>query len=247
MQEVKSWIKPALLVIAIQLMLGEDNAPTDPTDAADQADLWSAVRLIIVADVIMSLDNVVAVAAVAQGSFGYLFLGVALSVPFLVYGSMYISGLLNRHPALINVGGAMLAWTAGDLAVSDPMIADWVDAQAFALRVAAPFAATVFALLHSRILAEQRETASPSGATDFSGWSIARFLDRQLTVDEADPAPAAPPPPLSIKIPAAEEDSPPQEKGSLRSRILIVFGLIVGPVLIFAVLVYWLWLQVVTV
>jgi YjbE family integral membrane protein len=151
----------ALLVIAIKLIVGEDDDDAlDPSHTSEN--FWVAVRLIVVADIVMSVDNVIALAAVVRGSFGYLAMGLLLSVPLLVYGSAYFSGLMNRYPILVTAGGAMLAWAAGDVALSDPVIAGWIDSQAFALHAAVPLAAALFAIYHSRIIAEQRRLA-PAG------------------------------------------------------------------------------------
>jgi YjbE family integral membrane protein len=148
-----------LLIIAIKLIVGDDHP--DDVDGVKTAtgELWTAMKIIIVADVVMSLDNIVALAAVAQGNWGYLALGLALSIPVVIYGSLFVSRILKQYPILITGGGALLAWIAGDLAVSDPMISNWVDTKAFAWHVAVPFSAAIFTLLHSRIIVEQRRAA----------------------------------------------------------------------------------------
>ena len=71
----------------------------------------------------MSLDNVVALAAIARGSFWLLAIGVALSLPILGFGGMLLIGLLRRAPALVAFGAALLGWIAGGMAISDPVIA----------------------------------------------------------------------------------------------------------------------------
>ena len=87
--------------------------------------LWSAIRIIAVADAVMSLDNVVAVAAAAKGSKLLILLGLALSIPLIIFGSTLVLALLNRLPVLVWAGAALLGWIAGDLLCSDPVLAAW--------------------------------------------------------------------------------------------------------------------------
>jgi predicted tellurium resistance membrane protein TerC len=84
--------------------------------------LWAAVQIVVVADIVMSLDNVIAVAAAANGSVPLLVLGLAISVPLIVGGAALIMALLNRLPILIWAGAALLGWVAGDVIATDPAI-----------------------------------------------------------------------------------------------------------------------------
>ena len=86
------------------------------------------------------LISVVALAAVTQNSLFFLLLGLALSVPLLMYGSLFVTGMLKRYPILIPAGCALLGWVAGDIGTSDPLLADWVSTQAPALTLARPLA-----------------------------------------------------------------------------------------------------------
>jgi YjbE family integral membrane protein len=110
----------ALIWIAIRLV------GPDPHDAADTPKavegLWRAVQIVVVADVIMSLDNAVAVAAVANGRYALLGLGLAISIPIVVAGSAIVLALIERFPIVVWAGGAVLGWVAGELFVSDPVI-----------------------------------------------------------------------------------------------------------------------------
>jgi len=85
-------------------------------------DLWRAVRLVVVADVIMSLDNVVAVAAIANGQYILLGLGLVISVPIVIGGSALVLALMERFPIIVWVGAAILGWVAGGLLATDPMV-----------------------------------------------------------------------------------------------------------------------------
>jgi YjbE family integral membrane protein len=84
--------------------------------------IWSAIRTIIIADAIMGLDNVLAVAGAAHGSFLLVILGLLVSVPIVVWGSTVIVRLMNRFPIIIVIGAAILAWTASKMIVNEPII-----------------------------------------------------------------------------------------------------------------------------
>jgi len=150
----------ALIWIAIKLLVEEDNDPElAHLDESDQdgslsvpTSLWATIGVIVVADVTMSLDNVVALAAIAQNSVFYLVLGLLLSVPLLMYGSLFVTRLLKRYPILIPAGAALLGWIAGDIGMSDPLIADWINAQLPGLTLAMPLACAIFVLLESSII-----------------------------------------------------------------------------------------------
>jgi YjbE family integral membrane protein len=157
----------ALIVIAVKLTVGSEegraeeaprnaDAGGSAADADRTAALWTAASLIVAADAAMSLDNVVALAAVAQGRIFFLALGILASIPLLMYGSVIIVGLMNRYPILIAAGGVLLGWLAGDMAMSDPAIADWVNSQAPALPIVMPALCAVFVLLQSRLVERER-------------------------------------------------------------------------------------------
>ncbi|CAD5202936.1 TerC family protein [Pseudomonas sp. FEN] len=140
----------ALVVIAIKLLVADEDAEHLPQRSAST--LWSVIGLIVFADLTMSLDNVVALAAVAQDNLAILVLGLLLSIPMLMYGSLFVSGLFKRYPWLVPAGGALLGWVAGDIGMSDPLIADWVATQAPGLTLAMPLACAIFVLVESRII-----------------------------------------------------------------------------------------------
>ena len=106
-----------LLWIAIKLIIDEESH--GEVGASDT--LWNAVRTIAIADVVMSLDNVVAIAAVAQDSNFLIILGLVMSMPLIVFGSNALLALINRFPAIVWLGAAMLGWVAGHLVISDPV------------------------------------------------------------------------------------------------------------------------------
>ena len=87
--------------------------------------MWAAIRTIIIADMMMGLDNVLAVAGAAHGDTLLVIVGLAISVPIMVWGSTMILKLTERFPVVITIGAAVLAWTAAKMLVAEPLIIDW--------------------------------------------------------------------------------------------------------------------------
>jgi len=113
----------ALLYIAAKLLLPEE---ADETEVQAEAHLWRAVRIVVVADVIMSLDNIIAVAAAAQGNVALLVVGLTVSIPMIVAGAALIMVLIDRLPILVWLGAALLGWIAGGAVASDPAVSDYL-------------------------------------------------------------------------------------------------------------------------
>ena len=109
----------ALIVIAAKLLVPEN----DEEDVESASHLWQAVQIVVVADIIMSLDNVIAVAAAANGSVPLLVLGLAISIPLIVAGAALIMALLSKLPILVWAGAALLGWIAGEVIATDPGVA----------------------------------------------------------------------------------------------------------------------------
>jgi predicted tellurium resistance membrane protein TerC len=84
--------------------------------------LWHAVRIVVIADIIMSLDNVIAVAAAANGQLPLLIIGLAVSIPMIVAGAALIMLILDRFPILVWLGATLLGWIAGDVIETDPAV-----------------------------------------------------------------------------------------------------------------------------
>jgi YjbE family integral membrane protein len=110
-----------LLWIAVKLVLGEEE---EGGSVKETDRLWHAVRTIAIADAVMSLDNVLAIAAVAKDSTFLLVVGLAISIPLIVAGAALIMALLARFPFLVWAGSALLGWVAGDMLVSDPWLVE---------------------------------------------------------------------------------------------------------------------------
>jgi YjbE family integral membrane protein len=109
----------ALLVIAAKLLVPEEG---DEEGVESASHLWAAVQIVVVADIVMSLDNVIAVAAAANGQFSLLILGLAISIPMIIAGAALIMLVLDRFPLLIWLGAMLLGWIAGDVIASDPAV-----------------------------------------------------------------------------------------------------------------------------
>ena len=107
----------ALLVIAAKLLVPEDE--NDEIEAGTT--LWHAVRIVVIADIVMSLDNVIAVAAAANGQVSLLILGLTVSIPMIIAGAALIMLVLDRYPVLVWLGAMLLGWIAGDVIASDPV------------------------------------------------------------------------------------------------------------------------------
>jgi YjbE family integral membrane protein len=111
----------ALLWIALKLLVPSEE---ESSEVHGNASLWQAVKLIALADVVMSLDNVIAVAGAAGGNNALLVFGLGVSVPAIVAGSTVLMALLKYFPLLIWAGAALLGWIAGDMFATDPAITD---------------------------------------------------------------------------------------------------------------------------
>lgn len=109
-----------LLWIGVQLMLPGDEDDGSAAQAAGH--LMSAVRTILFADLVMSLDNVIAVAAAAHGDLVLLILGLAISIPLIVFGSTAILKLMDRFPVVIKLGAGLLGYVAGEMLLSEPVL-----------------------------------------------------------------------------------------------------------------------------
>lgn len=109
-----------LLFVAVKLLIDE----TEHSDVTAKPDLMGAVISIIMADAVMSLDNVLAIAAAARGSTSLIVFGLALSVPIVMFGAGFLLKVLERFPALVWAGAGLLGWVAGDMAATDPALVE---------------------------------------------------------------------------------------------------------------------------
>jgi YjbE family integral membrane protein len=153
------WLKlvgaALLLWIGTRLLIPEEEDDGNGKPAA--AGLIAAIRTILIADLVMSLDNVIAVAAAAKGSLLLLILGLLISVPLIVFGSTLLLKVMDRFPIIITLGAALLGYVAGEMAVTDPVVKDWVEAHVGFMRLAAPAAGAIFVVLAGKWLAARKE------------------------------------------------------------------------------------------
>lgn len=126
-----------LVWIGIKMLVPED----DGDELEGHSNLSAAIRTIIVADFVMSLDNVLGVAAAAKGNVVLLVIGLAVSIPLIIYGSTLVLRLMERFPGIVVAGAGLLGWVAGEMMVSDPAIGSWIvfaDHTVHALHAAVP-------------------------------------------------------------------------------------------------------------
>jgi predicted tellurium resistance membrane protein TerC len=111
-----------LFWIGIKLLVPED----DEADINASEHLLTAIKTILIADLVMSLDNVIAVAAAAGGSMTLLILGLAISIPLVVFGATLLVTLMERYPVIITIGAALIGMVAGEMLGTDPVALDWM-------------------------------------------------------------------------------------------------------------------------
>jgi YjbE family integral membrane protein len=122
-----------LVWIGVKLLVPEDEDEHSNIQASDK--LWAAVKTVIVADFVMSLDNVIAIAGAAQGAgsdhqMPLVIFGLLVSIPIIVWGSQLVIKLMDRFPAVITLGAMLLGWIAGTMIIGDPALSAWVPTQA---------------------------------------------------------------------------------------------------------------------
>jgi YjbE family integral membrane protein len=138
-----------LVWIGVKLLMAEDQ--DGHGDVAGSDKLWSAVKTVIVADFVMSLDNVIAIAGAAEGAapdqqLPLVIFGLLVSIPIIVWGSQLVIKLMDHYPIIITLGGMLLGWIAGTMAVSDPALGDYAPPAPSAAKYAAGAAGALLVL-----------------------------------------------------------------------------------------------------
>jgi YjbE family integral membrane protein len=148
-----------LLWVGVKLMLPEPDLhdKIKPTDR-----LWSAVRTIIVADLVMSLDNVIAIAGAADAAaeehrLGLVVFGLLVSIPLIVWGSQLVLKLIDRFPVIVIAGAGLLGWIAGGLIATDPMVSNWPTAALPGAKLGAEIVGALL-VIGAGLLLKQRRT-----------------------------------------------------------------------------------------
>ena len=126
-----------LFWIGIKLLIPEEG--DDDIKASDQ--LFTAIKTILIADLVMSLDNVIAVAAAAGGHMGLLIIGLAISIPLVIFGATLLIKLMERFPVIITLGAGLIGWVAGEMLVTDSALAGWLTSLGVEYSKEAPYVA----------------------------------------------------------------------------------------------------------
>ncbi len=153
----------ALLIwIGVKLLLPGDE--DEHGNLQGGATLWSAIKTIIVADLVMSVDNVIAIAGAAQQAdpdhqMGLVIFGLIVSIPLIVWGSTLVLRLLERYPLVITLGGALLGWIAGSMMITDIVTVDAIGEPSAPLRYAAAIAGAVLVVVLGKGLGARRKPA----------------------------------------------------------------------------------------
>ncbi|MBP6057854.1 MAG: TerC family protein [Nitrosomonas sp.] len=144
----------ALLIwIGIKLLQPEAEG-THEIDASTT--LVGAIKTIIVADAVMSLDNVIAIAGAAKDDLSLVIFGLVISVPIIVWGSQLVMKVMDRYPVTIAIGAGLLGWIAGDMVVTDVVTKEWVSTQAKYLHWVAPAAAALLVVVAGKVMAARQ-------------------------------------------------------------------------------------------
>ena len=146
-----------LIWIGIKLIVGDEHAEHEVKSSNR---LISAIWTILIADLVMSLDNVMAVTAAAKGDLPLIIFGLVISIPLVIFGSQIIMRLIERLPWLVPAGGGLLGYIAGDLATDDPVVAPWIELQAPIVDWLAPFIGIAVVVIPGLWLARARRPAA---------------------------------------------------------------------------------------
>jgi YjbE family integral membrane protein len=147
-----------LLWIGVKLILPEENH--DASGVSADAHLWGAVRTIIIADFIMSMDNVLGVAAAANGNAMLLVFGLLVSIPLIAWSSQLVLKLIDRFPAIIYLGGGLLGYVAGEMLASDAMLGPMLEAMSHITHTLVPVVCAVLVMALGKWLAARKAAAA---------------------------------------------------------------------------------------
>jgi len=155
-----------LLWIGVKLLLPEEEH--EHGELGNATTLWSEVKTIIVADLVMSLDNVIAIAGAAQQAdpdhqMGLVIFGLLVSIPIIIWGSTLVLRLIERYPIVVLFGGALLGWIAGSMMVTDPVAIRAFGEPGEAVKYAAAIAGALFVVALGRTLGARRKPDAQAG------------------------------------------------------------------------------------
>jgi YjbE family integral membrane protein len=147
-----------LIWIGIQLLSSDEGEE----NVSSSSSLAAAIKTILLADLVMSLDNVLGVAAAAKGSMPLLIIGLAVSIPLVIFGASLLLKVMERFPIIITIGGGLLGWVAGEMAVTDPAVSGWLEANAPYMHhmYVGPIITTAIVLIMGKVLLKKHQEKS---------------------------------------------------------------------------------------
>ena len=146
-----------LLWIGYQLLTGEEE---DDGASKSAGGMFAAIRTILIADLVMSLDNVLGVAAAAKGNTLLLVLGLGISIPLVIFGANLLLRLMERFPIIVTLGAALLGYVGGEMAVNDLAVVGWIDSHFYALHQIVPIGCAAFIVVVGKLMAARRQSAA---------------------------------------------------------------------------------------
>jgi len=147
-----------LLWIGIKLLLPEG----ENEEVGSSENFWGAVKTIIIADIVMSLDNVLGMAGAAKGHLGLLFVGMVITIPLILFGSAVLMRLMERFPVIVTIGAGLLGYVAGEMAVEDPALKSHL-AHAHYLEIALPILGALIVVCVGKALAARHAAVPTEG------------------------------------------------------------------------------------
>ncbi|MGZ5079828.1 MAG: TerC family protein [Usitatibacter sp.] len=151
-----------LLWIGTKLLVPEDEDP----DITASDNLFVAIRTILIADLVMSLDNVIAVAAAAGGHWGLLIIGLAISIPLVIFGATLLVKVMERWPIVVTIGAALIGFVAGEMAWEDAAVAAWTSPYPASFKYIAAAVCTVFVVVVGQWLGKRAEARNAIAASE---------------------------------------------------------------------------------
>jgi YjbE family integral membrane protein len=146
-----------VLLLWIAIHLGRPHQIATGADTPAPASLWAAIRTIVIADLLMSIDNVVAIAGAAHGNLLLLILGLGISIPLVIYGSALMLRLIDRFAWIVALGVALIGWVAGDMIAAEPALTGFLEGGVPAYHYVLPAAGIALALASYWIQARTRK------------------------------------------------------------------------------------------
>jgi YjbE family integral membrane protein len=147
-------------VFLVWIGIGLLNSNEGEGEIESSQNLAAAIRTILIADLVMSLDNVLGVAAAAKGNFTLLIIGLAISIPMVIFGANMLLRLMERFPVIITIGAALLGYVGGEMAVTDPAVTDWVDQNFHSLHEIVPVTCAALIVIVGKALAARKKPAA---------------------------------------------------------------------------------------